>query len=58
MEKIRIHKAVAETEVFGLADAEKARKQRQKITGLEKATFGGQTGITSSALTRDRAGGY
>ena len=50
--------AVAETEVFGLADAEKARKQRQKITGLEKATFGGQSGISSGALTRDRAGGY
>jgi hypothetical protein len=48
----------AETEVFGLSGATEARKQRQKITGLEKATFGGQTGITSSALTRDRAGGY
>jgi hypothetical protein len=49
---------VAETEVFNIAGAQEARKQRQKITGLEKATFGGQTGITSSALTRDRAGGY
>lgn len=48
----------AETEVFNIAGAQEARKQRQKITGLEKATFGGQTGITSSALTRDRAGGY
>jgi hypothetical protein len=48
----------AETEVFGLAGAQDARKQRQKITGLEKATFGGQTGITSGALARDRAGGY
>jgi hypothetical protein len=48
----------AETEVFGLAGAQEARKQRQKVTGLEKATFGGQTGITSSSLTRDRAGGY
>jgi hypothetical protein len=50
--------ATAETEVFGLADAEKARKQRQKITGLEKATFGGQTGASSGALARDRAGAY
>lgn len=52
------NQSTAETEVFGLAGAQEARKQRQKITGLEKATFGGQTGITSSALTRDRAGGY
>jgi hypothetical protein len=49
---------VAETEVFNVAGAQGARKQRQKITGLEKATFGGQTGITSGALARDRAGGY
>lgn len=50
--------AVAETEVFGLAGSEKARKQRQKITGLERATFGGQTGVTSSALSRDAAGSF
>jgi hypothetical protein len=48
----------AETEVFNIAGAQEARKQRQKITGLEKATFGGQSGISSGALTRDRAGGY
>lgn len=48
----------AETEVFNIAGAQGARKQRQKITGLEKATFGGQSGISSGALTRDRAGGY
>jgi hypothetical protein len=48
----------AETEVFGLSGAQEARKQRQKVTGLEKATFGGQTGLTSGALVRDRAGGY
>jgi len=48
----------AEQEVFNVPGAQEARKQRQKITGLEKATFGGQTGITSSALARDRAGGY
>jgi hypothetical protein len=48
----------AETEVFNVPGAKEARKQRQKITGLEKATFGGQTGITSGALARDRAGGY
>jgi hypothetical protein len=49
---------VAETEVFNIAGAQEARKQRQKITGLEKATFGGQTGLTSGALARDRAGAY
>ena len=48
----------AETEVFNIAGAKEARKQRQKITGLEKATFGGQSGISSGALVRDRAGGY
>jgi hypothetical protein len=48
----------AEREVFKVPGAEEARKQRQKITGLEKATFGGQTGITSGALARDRAGNF
>jgi hypothetical protein len=48
----------AEQEVFNIAGAQEARKQRQKITGLEKAAFGGQSGISSSALTRDRAGTY
>jgi hypothetical protein len=48
----------AESEVFKLSGAQEARKQRQKVTGLEKATFGGQSGLTSGALARDRAGGY
>ena len=50
--------SAAESEVFKLSGAQEARKQRQKVTGLEKATFGGQTGLTSGALARDRAGGY
>ena len=50
--------ATAESEVFKLSGQQEARKQRQKITGLEKATFGGQTGLTSGALARDRAGAY
>jgi hypothetical protein len=50
--------ATAESEVFKLSGQQEARKQRQKITGLEKATFGGQSGLTSGALARDRAGGY
>jgi hypothetical protein len=48
----------AETEVFGLSGKTEAAKQRKKVTGLEKATFGGQSGATSSALVRDRAGAY
>jgi len=48
----------AEEEVFGLAGKTKATRERQKITGLEKATFGAKTGISSGALARDRAGGY
>jgi len=35
-----------------------AREKRKKIIGLEEATFGGQTGITTGALSRDRAGQY
>jgi hypothetical protein len=48
----------AEQEVFGLAGQTEAEKQRKKLTSLEKATFGGQTGVTSGALARDRAGAY
>lgn len=48
----------AEQEVFGLSGKMDAKQQRQKITGLEKATFGGQTGVSTGALARDRAGGY
>lgn len=48
----------AEQEVFKLEGATAARKKRKEITGLEKATFGGQTGLTAGALNRDRAGGY
>jgi hypothetical protein len=50
--------STAEQEVFKIPGAEEARKQRQKITGLERAAFSGQTGLTSGALERDRAGGY
>jgi hypothetical protein len=48
----------AEQEVFKLEGATAARKKRSEITGLEKATFGGQSGLTQGALARDRAGGY
>jgi hypothetical protein len=48
----------AEQEVFGLAGKTEAEKQRKKLTSLETATFGGQSGVTSGALARDRAGTY
>jgi hypothetical protein len=48
----------AEKEVFGLAGKTEAEKQRKKLTGLEKAAFSGQSGISSGALVRDRAGAY
>ena len=50
--------ATAETEVFGLGGKTEAITQRKKITGLEKATFSGQSGVTSTALVRDKAGSY
>ena len=50
--------ATAESEVFKLSGQTEARKQRQKVIGLEKAAFGGQSGVTTGALARDRAGGY
>jgi hypothetical protein len=48
----------AEEEIFKLSGQTEAEKQRKKITGLEKAAFGGQTGITQGTLARDRAGAY
>ncbi len=50
--------AVAEEEVFNLPGQTQAGEKRKKIIGLEKAEFGGQTGVTSGALARDRAGSY
>ena len=48
----------AEQEVFGLAGATEAAKQRRKLTQLETAAFSGKTGLTSGALARDRAGAF
>jgi hypothetical protein len=50
--------AIAEEEVFNLPGQSDATQKRKKIIGLEKAEFGGQTGMTSGALARDRAGSY
>jgi hypothetical protein len=49
--------ATAESEIFKLSGQQEARNQRQRVTGLEKAAFGGKSGMTSGALARDRAGG-
>ena len=48
----------AEQERFNLQGAQESRTKRQKITGLEKAAFSGQSGISSTTLSRDRAGTY
>ena len=50
--------AVAEEEIFSLPGQTEAQQKRKKIIGLEKATFGGQTGVTSGALSQNRAGSY
>ena len=50
--------AVAEEEIFNLPGQTEAQQKRKKIIGLEKATFGGQTGVTSGALSQNRAGSY
>lgn len=50
--------AVAETEVFNLPAAEQARRQRRRLGQLETAEFGGTSGITGGALSRERAGQY
>jgi len=52
------NQAVAEEEIFNLPGQAKAGEKRKKIIGLEKATFGGQTGVTSGALSQNRAGSY
>jgi hypothetical protein len=52
------NQAVAEQEVFKLPGQTQAEEKRKKIIGLEKATFGGQTGVTSGALNQNRAGSY
>jgi len=48
----------AEQEVFGLAGATEAGKQRKKLTSLEQAAFSGTSGMAGSALGRERAGQF
>lgn len=48
----------AEAEVFGLAGAAQAGRQRRRLAQREQASFGGQTGLAGGALARDRAGSF
>ena len=48
----------AEQEVFGLAGATEATRQRKKLTQLEQASFSGQAGVSGGALARERAGAF
>lgn len=48
----------ATAEVFGIAGATEAARRRRKLTELEKATFGGASGLSRGALDRDRANNY
>ena len=45
-----------EEEVYGLGKAAEAKKKREKLAGLETATFSAKSGV--GALGRDRAGQY
>ena len=49
---------IAEEEVFNLPGQAESTKKRKKIIGLEQAEFAGQTGVTSGALGRERAGSF
>ena len=46
----------AEAEVFNTSGAASARKKREKLISLEQASFGGSSGVSQGALSRDRAG--
>jgi hypothetical protein len=48
----------AEQEVFGLQGAASARRKRQKLGAMEQAQFQQQTGLTGTALERNRAGRF
>ena len=50
--------ATAEAEIFNTADAAAAARKRKRLSELERASFGGSSGTSSGALSRDRAGAY
>ena len=45
----------AESEIFNLANSAEAAKKRKKLAAQEQATFSGSSGVSSGALSRDRA---
>jgi hypothetical protein len=47
----------AESEIFNTAGAAQAAQKRRKLTALEQATFGGQSGLSQGALARNVSGG-
>lgn len=50
--------AMAEEELFNLPGQTEAKEKRKKVIGLEGAEFGKRTGLTSGALSQNRAGSY
>ena len=48
----------AEKEVFNTGGAADAKRKRQKISGLEEASFNAQSGLTGSALKQGRSGAF
>jgi hypothetical protein len=51
------NQASATAEVFGTAGAAAATQKRKKLTALEQATFGGQSGLAQGALARNSGAG-
>lgn len=45
----------AEQEIFNMSNSAEAAKKRKKLSAQEQATFSGSSGISSGALSRDRA---
>ena len=45
----------SDLEAFNLAGGTEAARERRKLTELEKAAFGGSSGTSGGALSRDRA---
>jgi hypothetical protein len=51
------NQASATAEVFGTSGAAAATQKRKKLTALEQATFGGQSGLSQGALARNSGAG-
>jgi hypothetical protein len=51
------NQASATAEVFGTSGAAAATQKRKKLTALEQATFGGQSGLAQGALSRNSGSG-